>query len=278
VSELGDIESAVVALIAAIEDGGSAVFRSVQGFSDPDRRAASARIGGLAAPAALVAFTGRVRSDSAYAVVGAPKLSVFVRAENLRGGDDVRVGDGAAVGGFQLLEFVLTALDGVVVATDRRLAVIDEQVATADETHVVYEQRYVVERLAEVVQPTFGGSVLAGSLSTVNVLVGEAAVAEASFGFPGIDGEFRHRLGLRGRPIRWAGLLRAADDAGLNAIEGGIESAVADPTPRDMVDAWSRTFADCVVDSFERRGTRQRHPISGDALQPFDIHFTQLNP
>jgi len=278
VSELGDIEAAVIALIEAIADGGAPVFRSVSGFSDPERRKALAAIGELNAPAALVVYTGRVRSDTQHAIVGSPKLTVLLRAENLRGGDDVRLGDGTNHGGFGLLEFVLGALDGAVVVADRRLAAIDEQVATADETHVVYEQRYLVERLAELTPPTFNGVALCGAASAANVIVGEAAVEDVSFGFPGIDGEFRHRLGLRGRPIHWTGLLRAADDDALNALEAAIEAAVADPQAHDLVDAWSRVFVDCVVDRFERRGPRQRHPVTGQALQPFELHFTQLNP
>ena len=277
-SELGDLETAVVGLIAGLQDGGTPVFRSVEGFSDPDRRRALACINGRSAPAALVIYAGRGRADVAQALVGSPKLSVVLRAENLRGGPDVRSGDGTSRGGFQLLESVMAALDGAVVLAGRRLAAIDEEVVTADDTHVVYEQRYLIERVAEPTQPTFNGVALAGADSLVNVVVGEAAVESVAFGFPGIDGEFRHQLGLRGRPIRWTGQLRAVDDETLNAIEENIEAAVADPRPHDLIDALSRTFTDCVLERFARRGPRQRHPVSGCALQPFELHFTQLNP
>lgn len=277
-SELGDLETAIVGLIAGLQDAGTPVFRSVEGFSDPDRRRALAYINGRPAPAALVIYAGRVRADVGQVVVGSPKLTVLLRAENLRGGPDVRSGDATSRGGFQLLECVMAALDGAVAFADRRLAAIDEQVVTADDTHVVYEQRYLIERVAEPAQPTFNGVALAGTDSLVNVAVGEAAVESVAFGFPGIDGEFRHQLGLRGRPIRWTGQLRAVDDVTLNAVEENLEASVADPRPHDMVDGLSRTFTDCVLERFVRRGPRQRHPVSGYALQPFELHFTQLNP
>jgi hypothetical protein len=278
VSELGDIETAVRDLIANLEEGGTPIFRTVEGFSDGDRRRALAYIDGRPAPAALVMYAGRVKGDAGSAIIGSPKLTVLLRAENLRGGCDVRCGDGTASGGFQLLERVAEVLDEAAVLADRRLLLIDEQVASGDETHVVYEQRYAVERLSEVTQPTFNGQVLTGAESLVNVLVGEAVAESVSFGFPGIDGEFRHQLGLRGRPIRWAGQLRGVDNDALSAVEQSIEAAVADPRPHDLVDAFSRTFADCVLDRFVRRGPRQRHPVSGWALQPFELHFTQLSP
>lgn len=277
-SELGDLESAVVSLIAGITSGGSPAFQSVEGFSDGDRRAGVAQVRRRLAPAALVVFGGRVRSDVAESVVGVPKLTVLIAAANLRGGDDPRSGDGTALGGFDLLALVMTALDGTIVDTDRRLSALDEQVVAADETSVVYEQLYLVDRITELSSPTFNGQVLAGSDSLVNVIVGELSADTVAFAFPGIDGVFRHHLGTRGRPIRWRGQLRASDDSGLSTIESTIEAMVANPNSFDMVDSWSRTFADCTADRFVRTGPRRRHPVSGYALQPFEIHFTQLNP
>ena len=277
-SELGDLESAVVSLIAGITSGGSPAFQSVEGFSDTDRRASVAQVRRRLAPAALVVFGGRVRADVAESVAGVPKLTVLIAAGNLRGGDDPRAGDGTALGGFDLLGLVMAALDGTIVDTDRRLSALDEQIVSADETSVVYEQRYLVDRVTELSSPTFNGQVLAGSDSLVNVIVGELTAETVAFAFPGIDGVFRHHLGTRGRPIRWRGQLRASSDSGLSTIESTIEAMVASPNSFDMVDSWSRTFADCVADRFVRTGPRRRHPVSGYALQPFEIHFTQLNP
>ena len=276
-SELGDLESAVVGLIAGLLDGGNPLFRSVEGFSDPDRKRAVAYVRGRATPAALVVYTGRLRVAVADSVVGLPKLTVLISAANLRGGDDPRVGDGSAKGGFELLASVMGVLDGTLVQTDRRLAAVDEQIAAGDETGIVYEQRYLVDREAELSAPTFDGVVLAGSGSVVRMIVGEASSEQTSFAFPGIDGVFRHHLGMRSRPIRWEGRLQAVDDTALNAIETQIEAAVANPGAFAMIDAWSRSYSDCVCDRFVRSGRRQRHPVSGMALQSFELHFTQLN-
>ncbi len=276
-SNLGDLEAAVVGLIAAIQSGGSAVFRSASGFSDPDRKRSTAHLRRQVAPAALVIYSGRLRTDAAESVVGLEKLTVLVSAENLRGRDDPRTGDGTWHGGFELLGFTTTALDGVLVQTDRRLIAIDEQVAYADETHVVYEQRYAVDRVAELAAPTFDGVALAGAGSLVNVVVGEVKAETQTFAFPGIDGVYRHHLGMRSRPIVWRGQLRASSDAALNTIESGIEAAVANPGAFTMVDSWSRSFADCVCERFVRTKPRRRHPTRGDALQPFEVHFAQLN-
>lgn len=277
VSELADLETAITGLISGIMDGGSPVFRFVAGFSDADRRAGVAHIRRQVAPAALLVYAGRLRADAADSVVGLPKVSVLISAQNLRGGDDPRAGDGSAYGGFELLGWVMAALDGAVVQTDRRLAALDEQVVAANETHVVYEQRYVIDRVTELTAPTFNGSAVAGASSLVNVLVGEASSESAAFAFAGIDGEFRHHLGMRGREIVWRGQLRAASDAALNTIETNIEAALAESGAHDMVDSWSRTFVDCVAERFVRKGARRRHPVDGQALQGFELRFRQLN-
>ncbi|MEE9296421.1 MAG: hypothetical protein V3W34_15875, partial [Phycisphaerae bacterium] len=156
-SELGNLETAVVGLIAGLQSGGGSLFRSVAGFSDPDRKRSVAHIRSQVPPAALVIYTGRLRAAAADSVVGLPKLTVLISAENLRGGDDPRVGDGTSQGGFDLLASVMGVLDGALVQTDRRLAAVDEQVAAGDDTGVVYEQRYVVGREAELSAPTFDG-------------------------------------------------------------------------------------------------------------------------
>jgi len=278
VSELGDLEAAVMGLISAIQSGGAPAFRSVVGFADADRRRTVARISGLAAPAAVVIYTGRVRTSMPGSVIGLPKVTVLLRAQNLRGRAAVRSGDTTALGAFDVLSLATATLDGAIVQTDRRLVALDEQTLTADETHVVYEQRYLVDRVAEATQPTFDGVVLAGANSAVNVVVGDATAETVSFAFPGIDGVFRHHLGMRDRAIGWTGQLRDVDDAALNTTEAAIEAAVANPGAFDMVDAWSRTFSDCTLDRFVRRGPRSRHPVTGEALQSFELQFTQLNP
>lgn len=271
-SELGNIESAVIGLITGITSESTPVFKTVLSFPDPDRKAGVAQVRRHVSPAALVIYAGRLRADTRDAVIGAPRLTILISAEENRG--DAQV----ASQGFDLLEQITTTLDGTLIETDRRLLLLDEQIADTDGTHVVYEQRYVIDRVAELIQPTFDNVALAGTESLVNVVVGDLSTESVAFGFPGIDGEFRHQLGLRGRPIEWQGQLRADDDAAMNTLETQIEDAVIDAAAYTLTDAWGRSFADCVCERFQRNGPRKRHPVTSQSLQSFEIHFVQLNP
>ncbi len=270
-SELGNIESAVIGLITGITSGSAPVFKTVLSFPDPDRKAGVAQVRRHVSPAALVIYAGRLRADLREAVIGLPRLTILISAEEHRG--DAQV----AGQGFDLLEQVTTALDGALIQTNRRLLLLDEQTADTDGTHVVYEQRYAIDRVAELTQPTFNAVVLAGANSLVRVVVGDLSAESVPFGFPGIDGEFRHQLGLRGRPIEWQGQLRTTDDAAMNTLETQIESAVIDAAAHTLIDAWGRSFFDCVCERFTRVGPRKRHPVTGQALQSFELRFVQLS-
>lgn len=275
-SELGNLESAVLGLLAGIEVSGSPLLADVQGHSSVDRRDVMRAIRRLRSPAALTVFDGREKRGARSPIAGWPRLSVFLISTNLRGGDDPRLGDASAVGAFQTWQEVATTLDGAVVDTDRRLTLIDEQLIDADETTLVHAQRYVVDRIVSTTAPTFDAVAIAGAASIVEVEVGALEPATLSFSFPGIDGMYRRTLGTRGRVIHWRGLLRAADDDALSAIEYVIDQLVALGSAAEMVDAAGRTFADCVPDMFEREGARGRHPLTGEAVQAFSLRFTQL--
>ena len=275
-SELGDIESAVVTLLESIETEGAPVFATVAGYSDSDRTRAAAAIARQQQPAAFLIYAGRTRAEVSPWIVGAPRLTVLISARHLGGADAPRLGDGETFGGFDLLGRTMQVLDGTVVLTDRRLWALDEQVFTADERIVVYEQRYVVDRLCELSPPTFGGTAIAGPDSVVSVVPGDAEADTVTFAFPGIDGVYRHHLGLRGRRIRWNGQLRAATDPDLNMLEAAVENYVGDPRPRTLVDSWGRTYAHCVLESFRRTAARRRHPVTGQALQDFEAVFVSL--
>ena len=100
--------------------------------------------------------------------------------------------------------------------------------------------------------------------------------ATSSFSFPGIDGVFERNLGVKDRAILWRGQLRATSDSAMNVLESAIESEVQAGEARTMIDAWGRSQAQCVVKSFARRGPRGRDSLSGQAIQDFEIEFTQL--
>ena len=46
--------------------------------------------------------------------------------------------------------------------------------------------------------------------------------------------------------------------------------------PDTIGDAWGRSYAECVLEAFERQGSRRRHPMTGAAVQAFELVFTQL--
>ena len=275
-SELGDIAVAVTGLLSTMQSGGTDLFATVDVHQVADRKAAVAAISRQLKPAALVLYDGRSSRTHGEPVPSGPTIAVLLAVENLRGGGTALTGDGGQPGAFTVLEVVTTGLDGAVVQGDWHLAMHDERQVAGDERAVVFEQRYRVERLAEVSAPTFGGSAIAGSDSIVTVHVGSVRAESVEFGFPGIDGVYRHRAGTRGRTIRWQGQLVADDDAGLNEIEAELERLAVEQAPDTIGDAWGRSYAECVLEAFERQGPRRRHPVTGAAVQAFELLFTQL--
>ncbi len=273
-SELGDIESAVIGLIEAIQVSSADLFAEVKGFSSTTRRDVVAGLRRELKPAAYVVYDGRASSD-AFSVPADPKLSVFAIVESLRGGDEPRAGSALQSGGFDVLGELFTALAGSTIVTDRQLAFVDEQLTAADDTSVIYEQRYSVVKLATTTAPTFGGSAICGSSSIVRVTVGDTQIETQRFAFPGIDGEFQQALGLQARRIMWSGQLRAASDSALSTIETTIEGLLAGSQPADIVDGFGRTFTDCVLNRFVRKNERRKHAIDGQALQDFELHFVE---
>ena len=276
-SELGDIESAVVGLIQAIQVSSVDLFAEVKGFSNTAPRDVVANLRRELKPAAYVVYDGRPSSD-AFSVPAEPKLSVFAIVESLRGGDEPRAGSALQSGGFDVLGKLFTALAGSTIVTDRQLAFVDERLIAANDTSVIYEQRYSVLKLATTTAPTFGGSAICGSSSIVRVSVGDTEMDTQRFAFPGIDGEFQHSRGLQARPITWSGQLRAASDSALSTIEATIEGLIAGGQPADIVDGFGRTFTDCVLNRFVRKDERRKHTIDGQALQDFELHFVQVTP
>ncbi len=145
-SELSDLEAAVVALLQGITLDSGPAFASVRGFADPDRRRALSALARENSPAAFVLCTERTRTGVGSKRVTRLYVSVLIGNRDLGGEDRVRLGDAEHPGSFQLLQSAMQALDGAVVLTNRRLVATDEQVIAADDRFLVYEQRYYVDR------------------------------------------------------------------------------------------------------------------------------------
>ncbi len=276
ISELADIESAVGAMLEAMEVEGSPLFSSVLATAIVDRKSAVAACLDLAHPAVVFGFDGRDKPASGVSVCGNPRLLVYVAASNLRSAGGARVGDVDGVGAYTLANETLAVLDGAVVADDRRIVAVDDRVVVSNERTNVFEQRYGVVTLADTSAPTFDGQAILGADSVVTTQVGVLRSRAIAFGFPGVDGEFRYGLGHEGRTIRWVGQLRTDTHDAMSALEVGIEDRMGRGGASVLSDSVGRTFARCVMDAFNRRGERYVHPLTGQVVQNFELDFVQL--
>jgi len=276
VSEFADIEGAMVTLIEEIEDGGAGVFATVQGWASAGRNATLAALERLVKPAALVMVERREQSVASEAVPGDPQVGVVVAGSNLRSPEAARLGAADGHGAYELASKVTAVLDGAILADVRRLRSISEQIIAADERTVVIEQRWLAERPAELSAPTYGGETIAGSEAVVSVHVNSGRASAVEFGFPGVDGVYRHTVGMRERTIRWSGQLRATSHSSLIALETTIEGLVEAGRADTVADSIGRTYVGCVALEFRRDGPRRIHPLRGTVSQNFQLDFVQV--
>ncbi|UCD28525.1 MAG: hypothetical protein JSV03_15825 [Planctomycetota bacterium] len=270
------IENAIVQAVQQLTLGSSSLLATVKGRTARDRKSLVTAVGRELLPAAYVLAVGRDAGDKATRRPGAPAFNVLLATRSLRDDDEARTGSDDVTGMFDVSEKVAEALQDLLVDTNRRLLLVDERSIGPDEGTIVWEQRYVLRRQSEISAPTFGGVALAGSDSEAHVELGRLRRAVSAFSFPGIDGVFERNVGIRERPIKWSGQLRAANDSVLNNIESNIEDEVRDGEAKTMVDSWGRSHQMCVLKSFLRCGRRQRDELTGESLQDFEIEFTQL--
>jgi len=267
-SQQGDLESAIRSAVEAIELATSVVFADVAGWAGRFDRSALDRIGRLRKPAALVGFVEQRSGEG-------QRWAVAIAGAGLRGGDEARTGSDDVMGIFQLLALVRASLDGQTLGSGDRLTLVEEKLLDVDERVVICQQLYRAERAGQ--QPQYDGKAICGEASCVQVTVGSIEKEVVEFGFAGIDGVYRHEMGLRGRTIEWQGELRAADAAALDAIESGLEDYVADPSSHDLSDEFGRSFSHCVLDGFERRGARHVDAVTSRVRQTFRLMFRQLD-
>ena len=275
-SELGNLESGIIALVDAIKQNGDPVFASVSGWPATDRRSAVERARSQALPGALVAVGHRERAVSGLGGAADERVTVLLSAQSLRDSTGARIGDVDSFGAFTLADLVTQSLAGAVVSALWRLEIADQQAVSSDERTVIIEQRWVAQRWADPTSPMFGGEVITGVDSIVQMQVGDRVMRNVEFAFPGVDGVFRHALGAGERSIVWRGVLRAGDHVAMNALETALDLQVASGAVGVITDSVGQSFADCVLASFEREGSRRVHASSSRILQPFVLRFVQL--
>lgn len=276
-SELGDLELGVVALIDAIEQNGDPVFASVSSWPASDRRSAIERARSQALAGALISVGQRERAPSGLGGAADERVTVLLSAQSLRHSSGARIGDIDSVGAFTLADLVTQSLEGVVVSGLWRLGMADQQAVFADERTVVIEQRWVAQRLSVASAPMFDGVVITGVDSVVHMEVGERVMRRVEFAFAGVDGVFHLGLGAGERTIVWRGVLRADDHAAMNGLEATLELLVASGSAGVITDSVGQSFPDCAMASFEREGLRRVHAATSRILQPFVMRFVQLD-
>lgn len=270
-----DIETAVVSELAGLVEGDVPLLATVAGRTAADRKSLNAAVLGERLPAAYVIVEGREASERGSGRPGQAVVRVILAARSLRAEAEGRTGGVDSPGVFALAELASGVLEGLTVASAGRLKLMREEALAAQDGAALWEQVYVVQQAVGVVAPTFGGATLVGAAATVRVELGELRAATSSFTFPGIDGVFERRLGVRERPIWWRGELRG-DDTELNDLEASIENELRGGQARVMTDACGRQFEACVIKAFRRVGARGRDAVTGEAVQDFEIEFTQL--
>lgn len=268
------IEDAIVTALTGLNASG-VVLQTIKAVTARDRKVLAAAIGRELLPAGYVMLSGREAPRSGQG--GELDLKVLLAARSQRSDDEARRGSEESTGTFGLVELVAGALRGLIVESCYRLEPVGEGCLGGEHGTVLWEQRYAVARLPGAGGVTFGGVLLAGTDSRVEVEAGALRRAASAFAFPGIDGVFQRFLGFRGRTIVWRGQLRAATDGGLDWIEAHIDGELRAGAPRTLADQTGRAFDECVLASFQRHGARRHDAISGQAMQDFEITFEQLS-
>lgn len=270
------VENEIVQTLSGLTASARPILATVRGQTARDRKVLVASLLRERMPAACVTLTGRDDGDKEYGRPGAVQVSVLYASRSERGDDEARHGGVDVQGVMAVAEAAAIRLQDLDLGDSRRLVLMDERSVAGEPNTALWEQRYAVHRQAGEHTPTFGGYALVGPSSEVEVRVGELKRVASTFAFPGVDGVFERFAGMRERPITWSGQLRAADHAGLNQIEAGIEQIICSAAPDVLSDPWARTFRHCVAKSFKRVGPRGRDDLTGEALQAFELDFIQL--
>ncbi len=281
--EWSAIESEVLTVLTQMEGASGPLLATARAVAAQDRKKLAAALVRERMPAAYVAVCGRQTSKQGSAngrgeaaTTGAPLLSILLGSRSDRSADDLRKGGTGVVGVFELAEVAAGALQNRGICGPRRLQLLHETCLGSEDNVCLWEQQYVVPQVAVLPAPTFGGEFLAGAGSYVEVEIGAARRSSTAFAFPGIDGVFEQFLGMRERPIFWRGQLRGDGDAALDALEEAIEEELRKGTAQTMADEYGRSYASCVMQSFQRRGARRREEVTGKTIQDFEIEFQQL--
>ncbi|HPF37338.1 MAG TPA: DUF1834 family protein [Phycisphaerae bacterium] len=271
-SQLGDIESAIITRLSTATIAGQPAFATLAGAGGGNRPANRATIRRLRMPAALVSFVEAPLAPETRSEIRGARFSVLVADQSLRAASDPRQGDTTTSGVFALIDVARQKLDDFGVASGVRLVVVESRFIDADERVGIYELLYRAWPIDEVIPttPQFNGNEIAGTHSDLRVEIGAFRVVP-------VDPEATPLTYTNTpRPIIWRGEIRASTHAQLTSLETNIESLIAARTIGTVDDVHDQSFDDCLIERYEREGPRR---IVGTLVaQSAEILFSQLTP
>ena len=269
------VENGMIAALQALQVSDQPLLATVRGQNLLDRKTMLAVVERERLPAALVISQGRNSSDKTSHRAGVMTFRLWLIDSSERDENEARIGGEGVSGIYALAEVIASALQDLSVS-GRQVFLLEESPIVGYEGMAVWEQQYEVRQPSISTAPTFGGVSLAGSLSSVHVEAEPRRQAVSEFAFPGIDGVFQRRLGIRGRSVYWRGQLRATTQVAMNAIISAIENAIADGQEQTVMDEWSRAYSNCVAHELTCDGSRRLDELTGQVLQDFELEFRQL--
>ncbi|MFQ5412513.1 MAG: phage protein Gp37 [Phycisphaerae bacterium] len=257
-SRLGDLETAIVDRLAQAMIQGAPAFQSVRGVSGGNRRSNLDALRRERMPAARVGFTEDPTAPEVRDAVRGAKFAVLVGARSLRAGTDPRNGDSFTTGAFELMDAVRAELDNLEPITGFRLLNLHEKFVDADDRVAIYESLY---RVWPIVVPgpvlKFGGVLLLGSDSVMDLEAGPIGVDSIDIGYHGDSGTYNKKFAVGRRSIFWRGQVRAATHTAMNTIETDVETKITSKTIGDVTEGSDRTFTSCTLEAYFRRGRRR---------------------
>ncbi len=257
-SRLGDLETVIVDRLALAMIQGTPAFESVRGVSGGNRRLNLDALRRERMPAARVGFTEDPTAPEVRDTVRGAKFAVLIGAQSLRAGSDPRNGDSLTIGAFALMDAVRTELDNFEPITGFRLLNLHEKFIEADDRVAIYESLY---RVWPIVVPgpvlMFGGVLLLGSDSVMDLEAGPIGVDSIDIGYHGNSGVYNKKFAIGRRSIFWRGQVRAATHTAMNTIEMDVELKITNKTIGDVTEGTNRTFTSCTLEAYFRRGRRR---------------------
>lgn len=249
-SDLSDIEAAILARLAALTHAGQPLFRSVRATSGPLRSAQRELLLRERPPAAHVAFVDDAFAAAATRLRG-PRFAIWVATRSLRAGGNPRDDEPEGAGTHAVLALVRAGLERLAVLPGRRAIGQFARALESDGRTAICELQYRVEWPPGPV--VFNGAALGGSLS----------ITTRGPRPPFVEFPAEPPADI----LRWEGELRATSASGLSAIESGLDNLAAQQPVGDLTDPGGPVYLGMRFYEWTRRRPRWFDPDLGLYVQ-----------